>query len=429
MNVITRKYDIAIIGGGMAGVMAAVAAARGGLSTIILESQGCLGGTRTAGAVDTLYGFFSTDGKLRRIVGGLAYEVVQRLQSEGYCFERENTYGMGRGYTHDIESLKYILDDMSEKAGAETLFYASMFDVCTETVQGKKVVKSVDAAIKNGVIRVEADLFIDSTGDADLIFNAGGSFVPLGEGEHLQSMTTIFFIAGVDMKRMEEVSHPKLVEYMKKAQSEGFQLSRLDGSYHKTPYEGILQANMVRVPGADGADAFSLSKAEKKGRAQARSYVQFLTKYVPGFENAKLLSTAQHIGVRETRQVRGAYVLTESDVVNARKFDDGIVLCAAPVEEHHGGTGTRWAKVGGDGVYQIPYRCLLPDGFKNVAVAGRCLSATHGAQASARNVAQVMAMGHAVGAAAKLAMDNCDFSLVDINSLQEILLGQGALLK
>jgi hypothetical protein len=150
---------------------------------------------------------------------------------------------------------------------------------------------------------------------------------------------------------------------------------------------------------------------------------------VPGFENAYLINTGQHIGVRESRKVKGRYVLTEEDVVSGRKFADSIACCGAPIEDHHAGSGTRWVYVKGDGVYNIPYRCLVPERLENVIVAGRCLSATHAAQASARNSAQAMAMGQAAGTAAALCLqENVGFPELDVQKLQKILVSQGSII-
>ncbi len=425
------KCDIAVLGGGAAGIMAAISAARLGAEVILVEAQGCLGGTRTAGAVDTFYGFYTPGKDPRRIVGGLAWETVEALKSENACFERQNTYGAGTGITYDVETLKRVWENKVLDAGVNVLLYSTVIGAeCSNSSSIKKNIKSVLLAAKGKVISLEAALYIDTTGDADVIYCAGGQFVPLMKGETLQSLTTIFFIGNVDIERALKVKHEEISTLMKEAKKCGkYDLPRLDGSFHRTLYQGVLQANMVRVTNIDATDPWQLSYAEMEGRRQAKLYTDFLKDYIDGFENSHCINTAQHIGVRETRRVSGQYILSESDVKEAMKFKDAIACCAAPVEEHHAGSSTRWVYVGGDGIYQIPYRSLLPVGLSNIAVAGRCLSATHGAQASARNTAQVMAMGQAAGTAGAIALKKgITYEEVPFEELRSCLMEGGCIL-
>lgn len=418
--------DIVVAGGGAAGVIAAVAAARNGAKVMLVESQNCLGGSRTATGVDTFYGFFMPGDNPRKIVGGIADEVIERLGIEKAVFARPNTYGAGNGLTYDVETLKVIFEDLVLKAGVKLLLHS--FVCAVESDKG--TVQSILIANKFGLSRIKAKMFIDTTGDADIIAQTGADFHPLEEGEQLQSLTTIFFMGNVDIERASQIKHDQLVELMEEANKSGeFILPRIDGSFHRTPHPGVIQANMVRVGNIDATDPYQLTAAEVEGRKQVQQYVNFLKAKVAGFEKAFLINTGQHIGVRETRRIVGHYVLTEEDVVEGRKFSDAIACCGAPVEEHHGGKGTRWAYVKGDGVYHIPYRSLVPRALDNVIVAGRCLSATHGAQASARNSAQVMAMGQAAGTAAALCLkEERNFKDVDIMALQTELVAQGAIL-
>ncbi len=232
------------------------------------------------------------------------------------------------------------------------------------------------------------------------------------------------------LRKPKKTTHPELAQKMKEANRSGkYKLPREDGSWHITPNPGIVQANMVRVPSVDATDPFALTLAEIEGRRQTQEYVKFLKHEIPGFEQAFLVSTSQHIGVRETRRIIGEYILTEEDVINGTKFADAIACCGAPIEDHVSGSGTRWAYVQGDGVYHIPFRTLLPQKVNNLLVAGRCLSATHGAHASARNSAQCMAMGQAAGIAAGLAKkSNVMFRQLDYHALKDELIKQEVML-
>jgi hypothetical protein len=426
MEVPSIQTDVLVAGGGPAGVIASIAAARTGHRVILIESQGCLGGSRTATGVDTFYGFYTPGEHARKIVGGIPWDVVERLSTAGASFERPNTYGAGTGVTYDVEKLKILYEQMALEAGVQLLYhtYASQVESQSGLVTG------VVIANKSGISRVAAKYYIDTTGDGDLAARAGAEFEKSGP-DQIQSLTTIFFMANVNTELAKSVKHDQLVALMKEANKSGdYHLPREDGSWHITPNTGVIQANMVRVPGVDATDPFALTLAEIEGRKQTQEYVRFLKDNVPGFEHAFLINTSQYIGVRETRRIIGDYILTEDDVVTGRKFSDVIACSAAPVEDHLPGSGTRWVYVQGDGVYNIPFRSLLPKGLDNLIVAGRCLSATHGAQASARNSAQCMAMGHAAGVAAGLCVETQGtFRTLDIMLLQRRLREQRAILE
>ena len=196
---------------------------------------------------------------------------------------------------------------------------------------------------------------------------------------------------------------------MRDAAADGsYNLPRLEGSWHRTPFAGVVMVHMTRIPNVDATDPVALTAAEIEGRRQVREYHRFLRDRVPGFENSVVVGTSPSIGVRESRRVIGDYQLTRSDVLEARRFDDEIALCGAPIEDHGAGGGTEWQYVAGGAAYGIPYRALLPKGLDGMLVAGRCFSSTHDAHASARSMATCMAMGQAAGTAAALAVSgNC----------------------
>jgi hypothetical protein len=182
-----------------------------------------------------------------------------------------------------------------------------------------------------------------------------------------------------------------------------YALTRIEGSIHRTPHEGVMMALMTRVRKVDATDADQLSAAEREGRRQAHEYFRFLRERVPGYERAVLVSTSPAIGVRESRRIVGEHVLTGEEILTAAQFDDQIARCGAPIEEHHAGDDTRWVYLEEGATYGVPYRTLQPRDLDNVLVAGRCFSATHEAHASARSMATCMAMGQAAGTAAALA--------------------------
>jgi len=184
-----------------------------------------------------------------------------------------------------------------------------------------------------------------------------------------------------------------------------YALTRIEGSVHRTPHEGVMMALMTRVRNVDATDADQLAAAEREGRRQAHEYFRFLRENVPGYERAVLVSTSPAIGVRESRRVVGEHVLTADEILGATQFPDQIARCGAPIEEHHAGEDTRWVYLAEGATYGIPFRALQPLGLDNVLVAGRCFSATHDAHASARSMGTCMAMGQAAGTAAALARE------------------------
>jgi hypothetical protein len=220
----------------------------------------------------------------------------------------------------------------------------------------------------------------------------------------VQSLSTVFRIGNVDVARAEELPKQELWSLMREARDSGrYELTRIEGSVHRTPHDGVMMALMTRVRKVDATDADQLSSAEREGRRQAHEYFRFLRECIPGYERAALLSTSPAIGVRESRRIIGEHVLTADEILAAARFDDQIAQCGAPIEEHHAGEDTRWVYLEDGATYGIPFRALQPRGLDNVLVAGRCFSATHDAHASARSMGTCMAIGQAAGTAAALS--------------------------
>jgi glycine/D-amino acid oxidase-like deaminating enzyme len=418
------SVDVLVAGGGSAGCVAAIAAARLGARVLLVERHGSLGGIGT-GVLDTFYGFY-TPGPNVRVVGGIAYEVVEALTARDAAFVRPNTYGAGGGVTYSPEVLTMLWDELVTGSGADVLFHATVLDAVMDGAR----VTDVLLATRNGLLRVCGNVFVDCTGDADLCARAGGGYDGAGTGEPVQALTTTFRVANVDTDRARSFPKEELFELMARAARSGdYELPRQEGSIHRTPVDGVSLANMTRVEGVDPTDVHQLSRAELAGRRQVGEYVRFLRDLVPGYEKASLVGLATSIGVREARRIHGDYRLTADDVLGARRFPDAIARCGAPIEDHSGGTDTVWRYIPDHGVYDIPVRCLLPTGLGNVVVAGRCLSASHEAHASARSNAQCMAMGQAAGTLAALgAAGGTTPREVDVARLRRRLREDGAIL-
>jgi hypothetical protein len=424
----TDRFDVVVVGSGSAGSSAAIAAARLGARTLLVDRLAFMGGTSTA-VLDTFYAFYTPGATPRRVVGGLGWEVASRLLADGVAFERPNTYGAGTGVTYDAEALKVLWERLAEDAGVELLLHTWATGV---RLSADRRLEAVRLWNKGGERWVEGAAFVDASGDADVCAMAGAGYddartTPGG----VQSLSTLFKLADVDVERATAVPKAELWARMRDAAASGdYRLPRVEGSWHRTPYAGVVMVHMTRIPNVDPTDPAQLTRAEVEGRRQVQEYHRFLRDRVPGFERSVVVATSPAIGIRESRRVHGDHRLTRDEVLGGTRFADEIALCGAPIEDHGAGGDTAWQYVGASGVYGIPYRCLLPAGIEGLLMAGRCFSATHDGHASARSMATCMAMGQAAGTAAALAASaGTTPRAVDVGRVRERLLADGALLE
>lgn len=391
--------DILVVGGGPAGAIAAIAAARQGHSVVLVERYGFLGGVSTT-VLDTFCGFYVRDGdQSRKIVGGTPDLLLAELKRRNAVLVRQSGYWKaGDVITYDPSVLKVVWENQAIQAGVKILFHSFAADAILDCgrIQGAIVVG------KGGWLKIEARVVIDASGDADVAAAAGA---PFEKGPDLQVMSTTFWAGNVDIDAARQISKDELAILLADAIARGsFQLPAGGGSYSLTTLPSVMAVNMVRIAAVDPTDPWQLTQAEIEGRRQALEYHRFLKERVPGFENSCVTSLGTQIGVRESRRILGDYRLSRKDVLEGRHFSDGVALCAWPLEEHHPQKETRLEYLPDGHTYAIPYRCLLPQGIEGLLVAGRCLSADHEAHASVRVMAQCMAMGQAAGIAAGLAI-------------------------
>lgn len=429
------SFDVVVVGSGAAGSSAAIAAARGGADTLLIEKLPFLGGNSTA-VLDTFYGFYTPGEQSLKVVGGVGDDVVKGLKRLGKVVERPNTYGAGTGVTYLAEHLKVVWESLVVDAGARVLLHAFVQDV--DVRDGR--IESLLVATKAGLRLVDGKVIIDTSGDADVSHHAGFSYELAGELDPAQTLTTTFRMANVDHDRRQTIGKDEMHALMAEAAESGeYDLPRREGSDHITPVEGMTATVMTRldhvIRRSDGelvnaTDPDVLTAAEMRGRRQALEYARFLVDKVPGYENASLIALSSQIGMRETRRVYGDYRVTRDDVLSARQFDDQIGLCGAPIEDHLPGTGTRWEYLPDGTAVGIPLSTLIPKDGVNVLMAGRCFSATHDAQASIRSMAQCMAMGQAAGSVAALAAEeDGEVRAVAYPDVRDRLVKDGAILE
>jgi hypothetical protein len=428
-------YDVVIVGSGAAGSSAAIASARSGASTLLIEKLPFLGGNSTA-VLDTFYGFFTPGERPLKVVGGIGDDVVERLSDFGPVLHRPNTYGAGTGITYIAEHLKVVWEDLVISAGAKVLLHAFVQDVAVD--DGR--ITSLLVATKAGLAWVRCRVVIDTSGDGDVCHQAGFGYEAAGEIDPAQTLTTTFRMVNVDVERRATITKDDMHQLMAvAAESEDYDLPRREGSDHVTPVDGVMATVMTRIDQIEmrhgsqinATDPEVLTRAEIEGRKQALEYARFLVDRVPGYEHASLGALSTQIGLRETRRVYGDYRITKDDVLSTRQFDDQIALCGAPIEDHHGGvgTGTTWEYLPDGQAVGIPLSTLTVRDGSNALVAGRCFSATHDAQASIRSMAQCMAMGQAAGTtAAAAAQGDGEIRSVASDLVRDALRTSGAVL-
>lgn len=418
----TRDTDVLVVGGGTSGVGAAVAAARAGAKTLIVERYGFLGGVANVGLC--LHTFHSSKGQ--RVVAGLPWEMIQRMKAMGGSTGPvwiQNAH-MQTTTPIDVEVMKYVTQEMILESGGNILYHTSPLEVVME---GDRIA-GVVMLTKGGKLLVRAKFVIDCTGDGDISTWAGVPFEKGREGDKkMQRMSMVFKMGNVDVPRMFAAigkgvawaplpdggeQYPvwwsaTLEKYADDVKREGLFLGT-DEFWGNTVHARETNINASRLQGLDGTSADDLTVGEVEGKRQVFKLAQVLRKYVPGFERSHIQATAPFIGVRETRRMLGEYQLTASDCVSGRKFDDGIAKVGYPIDIHDPTSGkTLFTPISGeDGSYDIPYRCLLPRQVDGLLLAGRCISTTHEAMASTRTMVTGMMVGQAAGTAAAIALRN-----------------------
>ena len=406
-----KKYDLAVIGGGFAGVAAALAAARAGTKVLIVEKSNCLGGAAVNCLVNPFMPYWTEiDGKRVDLSTGIFKEIHDRLE-ERNAMKTESFLE---------EELKYILNEMVIEANIDLLFHAYIFraNTCADRIV------SVTVASKSGEIQIEADYFIDATGDAQLAYLAGCPTVLGREPDHLcQPMTLCFRVGNVDVDKFFASRERLKISHAQSLAAGELINPRENILVFRTPIHNVLHFNTTRVVRKNPTSPEEVTEAEVLARKQVYEIYDFMKRHADGLENSFLMMTAAEIGVRESRMIVGDYVLTEQDCKNCVKFEDAIAACNYDIDIHNPeGTGTSHYYFPAGAYYTIPYRSLTPKNINNMLVAGRCISSDHGAQASYRIMPVVCCIGEAAGSAIGLAArSGCSVRDINPKDLQSVL--------
>ena len=420
------KYELIVVGGGFAGTAAAIEAARHGTDVLLIEKYNCLSGAAAYALVSPFMAYWThmPETKERKyLAGNLFMELCEEALKLTAPSVDTNTDAI-RDSLFDEESMKLAMIRMARAAGVTLLFNTTVTAVQAEN----GVVRSVKAVCKAVEMEFSADQFIDATGDAELSYLAGCECEVGRDGDGLcQPMTLCFRVGGIDKAKFEPF-RPKMQALYKEWQAEG-KLSnpRENVLCFRNYNNGVIHFNTTRVTHKSPTDPFALTEAEITAREQVYEMMRFLREAVDGCENARLLSTALHIGIRESRRVIGDYVLCEQDLVSLARFEDAIAVSNYAIDIHSpDGSGTRFQEFSDGEWYEIPYRALLPKGFENLLVAGRCISSTHEAQASYRIMPYCAEIGQAAGCAAAVAKKSGKtVRTVDVKEVQRILRSEG----
>src|SRR5712675_70392 len=424
------EYEVVVLGGGPAGIAAAVAAASDGRRTLLIERYGFLGGMGTAAGVTNFCGLYANvHGEMHRVVQGIASDLLARIDRLGGLNAPHLILGKIFAQAYDTAAYKIAADDLLAAHKVDILFHALGAGVVMDGTR----VTALMVETKGGRQAVLADIFIDCSGDGDLAAWAGAPYEVGDNAGGMMYPSMMFRLNGIDPEKAGDAwrTIPALME---KAEAAGTHRFPRKTAIVRPQRSGIeWRVNFTQLAREDGSavsgiDPDQMTRGEIEGRRQAVQAFEFL-RTVPGFEKSYIVDLPPQLGIRETRRVIGGYMLSGEDVLGCASFEDSIGVNGWPMEQH----------VAGDVIFkfppipesrgfnELPYRMLTPLGIDNLLVAGRCASMTHDGQSAARVSGACFAMGEAAGTAAALALSgNTNPRDIAVDRLQTQLKQQGA---
>ena len=441
-----EKVDLVVGGGGFSGFAAAYAAAREGLSVLLIERNCSLGGTGTLGLVTDILGarYIDKDGNVTLTTGDVFETIEKRLLEKGAAINIKETdfnvtphgwlRGLAHGLIYDKEQMKLLLEEMLSEVGVKLLYSTDIIDVVKE----ENTVCSVIVHNKTGLYSIGADRFVDATGDADLVRLSDGKAFKGDEEGGLSAATLEMHVENVD--------DAVLAEYMERTGDRRFKaiIAKLtDEGVWRFPYkifisvkligEGTYMINTIRQVGVDGADADELTRAVTEGRRESYELLKIMREYFPGFSNATVREIAPTMGIRETYRIDSEYFLTVDDLAHGKEFDDSIALSSYGWDMPHPkdpNLHPASAIVRRSPYSEIPYGALLPKRIDNLITVGRCIGAEREALGPIRVMGAVIAMGVAAGIAASIAKTHgCAFRDVPRDELRRRIVEHGGITK
>jgi hypothetical protein len=430
------EYEVAVLGGGPAGIAAAAAAARAGRRTLLIERYGFLGGMGTAAGVTNFCGLHANvHGEMHRVVQGIATDLLGRIDRLGGLNAPHLILGKILAQAYDTAAYKIAADDLLASHHVDVLFHALGAGV---VMHDARRINALMIETKAGRQAVLADIFVDCSGDGDLAAWAGARYEVGDSNGSMLYPSMMFRLNGIDPEKAGDAwrTIPALMEAAQAAGTHRFPRK----AAIVRPQRSLIEwrVNFTQLARADGTainglEPDDLTRGEIEGRRQAVDAFNFL-RTVPGFEKSYIVDLPPQLGIRETRRIVGGYMLSGEDVLGCASFEDSIGVNGWPMESH----------VAGDVIFkfppipesrgfnELPYRMLIPEGLDNLLVAGRCASMTHDGQSAARVSGVCFAMGEAAGTAAALALDgNAMPRDVAVQTLQQklkrhgVFIGQG----
>ena len=448
-----RPYDVVVVGGGTTGAFAAIAAARHGAKTALIEENGFLGGTAACGLPWMAFHNFDEN---RRIIGGIPYEVIERLREMGGASDFLMDPILESTVYVNPHLLKVVLMQMAAQAGVTLYLHALAGEVCME---GDRLC-GVYIHDRQGCQLIKGRAFVDCTDCCNIAGFAGAPVARGREGDgKVQVASTIFTVGDVDVNAMIAyfTAHPTqlrphrlpphelrfVIDSLKdaplfslgafrdliaRAASDGVRFPRETMIGIVRPCQREIMLVTPRVEDVDPTDAEGFSRAEAEGYGQIPEIMRFINRYMPGGEHARIVNTGHTIGMRETSHIVGEYTMTAQDIVSGARFDDAIAQGAYYMDIHTP-DNRGLAPMIQPPTYHIPYRCLVPRQVEGLLVAGRCVSATHEAISAIRVIPIAGAMGQAAGAAAAMSVQaGVTVRDVDVARLQAQLRADGVML-